>query len=729
MITRPSNFKVAASIGALTIGLCGAWIKQNSSAEFDLSEWQEAARNVMASEQRFTPPVVPYLGESDSQDEDEAALALRNDDPRAEQTPGPNLTVAGQQLGLDMTGLSEAIGYYKAGSLAQGDVSAKAAKDKIVQTALEWIALRTFPRETGFERIQTFLAAHPSWPAQDWLRRRSEEALFGDRKSGALIKTYFTASAPQTPAGKLALARALKDEGKTSEATALVREVWREADLNATLEARVRTDFGAYLQKGDFKYRADRLLYKGNIADALRSAVLAGPDVAALAKARAAVSAEASSDKLLAAVPTPLRADPGFQFAMIQKLRRADKIHEAANAMLAAPRDPVVLVNGDEWWVERRLVARKLLDQNDPKLAYKICAEHSAMSREMQIEAEFHAGWIALRFLNDPVRAAAHFDTVAKLAQTPMSQARAAYWRGRAAEASPAEDAVAAAKTFYEQAATHPATYYGQLALGKLGVGAPPIRTPAAEASGEARDDSIKIVELLYAVGEKNLANPLVVEAVRHLEDPAQVAALASVVAKQQDAHLSLTVGKLAGQRGIALDTLAFPTYGVPAFEPLQNSADSSVIYSIARQESAFDPNAVSSAGAKGLMQMIASTARRTAERAGVAFDENRLLFDPSFNARLAAAHLGALLAEQRGSYILTFAAYNAGGKRVKQWLDAYGDPRKPGVDPVDWVERIPFTETRNYVQRVLENLRIYRVRFGAAPDVNATIQKAEAKL
>ena len=412
------------------------------------------------------------------------------------------------------------------------------------------------------------------------------------------------------------------------------------------------------------------------------------------------------------------------------KLRRADKIHEAVEVMLSAPRDPAVLINGDEWWVERRLLARKLLDQDDAKTAYRLCAEHSATTPQMKIEAEFHAGWIALRFLNDAARAAGHFDTLAKLAETPMSRARAAYWQGRAAEASANENAIATARAFYQQAAEHPATYYGQLARGKLGLTAAPIRTLSTEARGEARDDSIKVIELLYAIGEKNLANPLVVEAVHHLDDATQVAALASVVAKQQDAHLSLTVGKLASQRGMALDTLAFPTYGVPPFQPLQNSVEAPVIYSIARQESAFQPNAVSSAGAKGLMQMIASTARRTADRAGVAFDESRLVSDAAFNAQLAAAHLGELLGEQRGSYILTFAAYNAGGKRVKQWLDAYGDPRKPGVDPIDWVERIPFTETRNYVQRVMENLSVYRVRFGASPPASdQTITRAEAKL
>ncbi len=332
-------------------------------------------------------------------------------------------------------GLKEAIAFYKTGALAQGDDAAKAATDPIVHAALEWTALWSFPRESGFDRIRAFIAAHPHWPAQDWLRNRTEEALFGDRKSPALIASYFATSEPQTPAGKLALARVLKDAGKSSEAAALARSVWREADLNAALEARVTADFGEYLQKSDYKYRADRLLYKEQTANALRAAALAGPDVLALAKARASVIAEAPSDKLFAAVPLALRADPSYKFAMIQKLRRAEKISAAVSVMLASPRDPVVLVNGDEWWVERRLLARKLLDQGDAKTAYKLCAEHSAATREMQIEAEFHAGWIALRFLNDPARAATHFETLDKLALTPMSRARAAYWRARAAEA------------------------------------------------------------------------------------------------------------------------------------------------------------------------------------------------------------------------------------------------------------------------------------------------------
>jgi soluble lytic murein transglycosylase len=726
MRTRQFRFGRVPAIGAVAICALAAG-------------WTAGRRSLFVAGYRGEPSSnsFPLASERDSKGPGSA-----NDEPRTSEgdLAKPAAKTAPQagvlspdftsQKERDLTGFAEVIAFYKAGDLARGDRVAMITKDKTVRTALEWIALRSFSRETGFERLQAFMQAHPAWPALDWLKKRSEEALFGDHKSSALVKTFFSAADPETPAGKLALARVLTDDGKTSEAASLVRAVWREADLSPQLEAKVKTEFNTYLGRADHKFRADRLLYKEQIAAAFRAAALAGPDVLALAKARTAVINGGRSDKLLAAVPLALRTDPGFLFAQIHKLRHANKIRAATDIMLAAPRDLSRLIAGDEWWIERRLLARKLLDQNDAMIAYRLCAEHSAVSHEKRIEAEFHAGWIALRFLNDPTRAAAHFDAIAKLAETPMSRARAAYWQGRTAEASVASDAETAARTFYEQAAVHQTTYYGQLARAKLGLTTLPIRSISNEAKGEDREDAIKVIELLYLAGEKDLAAPLVIEAARHLADETQVAALASLVAKQRDAHLSLNFGKIVSQRGMPIDELAFPNYGVPPFEPLQNSAVPSVVYSVARQESAFEPSAVSSAGAKGLMQMILSTAKRTAARAGVAFDTKRLLTDAAFNAQLAARHLGELMAEQKGSYILTFAAYNAGGKRVKEWIDAYGDPRKPGVDPIDWVERIPFTETRNYVQRVIENLSVYRMRFGdAGPASAATILNTQAKL
>ncbi len=637
-----------------------------------------------------------------------------------------------RDLGFDPAPIRDALVAYRSGDLATGDAAARGIADPLVRTALEWVALRGPAGKVGMDRLTAFSERHPDWPAQTWFRRQVEAHLFRLSDLSA-ARSFFAASPPQTAIGKLALAKVMKADGRMPEAASLVRTLYRESDLSPFLEARLKADFGGELQRADYKYRADRLLYKEDVGGAMRAAALAGPDVVALEKARAAVVADAPSDKAIAAVPPALRGDPGLLLAQIQRLRRTDKLKEAAAAMLAAPRDPGLLVNGDEWWTERRVLARKILDSGDAQTAYRICAGHSATSPEARIEAEFHAGWIALRFLNDPATAAKHFATAAQLAETPTSLARVAYWQARATEDSIDPDALARARLFYEKAALHSSTYYGQLAQAALGRSAEVVRAPATEAKGAARSEAVRVVELLYAAGEREAAYALATDAAQTFKDEAQVAALATVIDAQQDAHLALTIGKLMSQRGMPVDALAFPTFGIPHYEPLVNSASPSIVYSVARQESAFNATVVSSAGAKGLMQMIDSTAKRTAVRAGLPFDETRLLTDAAFNAQLGAAHLGALLAEQGNSYILTFAAYNAGGGRVKQWIDAYGDPRTPGVDPVDWVERIPFTETRNYVQRVVANVAMYQARFAketgtSSLQADATV-RAAAKL
>ena len=419
----------------------------------------------------------------------------------------------------------------------------------------------------------------------------------------------------------------------------------------------------------------------------------------ALAKAQFAVIDEAhNADALLAALPAKLKSDPSYTFARIEILRRAnkpDKLAEAVKLMLSAPRDPDVIVDGDAWWIERRLIARKLLDAGDAQTAYQICAEHGAQSAEMRIEAEFHAGWIALRFLGDPTLAAPHFVTAAAIAALPASAARAAYWQGRTAQALGDEAAATAA---YSQAAEHVTTYYGQLARSKLGLSDLPLRQTRKLATGDGRELAIRVAEFFYALGETDFALPIVADAARHFTDEGQMAALGKVVETGRDARAALILGKLATQRGIPLDDFAFPIFGVPFYQPVANSADRTIVYAIARQESAFAPTATSTAGAKGLMQLMPDTARRAALHAGIALDMAKLNSDAALNARIGAAHLGELFAEEGGSYVLTFAAYNAGGKRVKEWIAAHGDPRRGDVDPVDWIELIPITETRDYV-------------------------------
>jgi len=600
----------------------------------------------------------------------------------------------------DLSGVTQALRAYHDGDRAAGD-AALTTRDPLVRAAAEWVFLRARPSDAGLTRHREFLDAHPGWPASV-LRRHAEELAGAEENNPERAKAYLAAYPSTGPVGDLAVAL-LQDEGGAD----LARKLWRTADLTPALEKRLLKRLGGSLTREDHLFRAGRMWLREQKAAASRAAALAGKSGDLLLRAANDISGGAASSKAAALLSEKDRNEPILLFARIHALRKAENITEAVKLLRTVPRDGEAQ-SGDDWWVERRLLARKLLDAKDFKGAYDIAAAHAASGEEARLEAEFHAGWIALRFLEDPALAAPHFETMAQIARTPASIARAAYWRGRVEEARGAD-----ARPLFARAAGESETYYGQLSRARLGEEPLALATPPVPPIGEARAEPVRAAELLFALGEKDAARQLALEASATL--PAdQMAALAKILEAQEDPHLALMAGKSALSRGVKLPLLAWPTNGAPNFRPLaENSAPRAIVLAIARQESAFKPTARSGVGAMGLMQMMEPTARGAARRAGIAYDEAKLRSDAASSAQLGAFHLGELLAEYRGSHILAFAAYNAGGGNVAQWIGAYGDPRAENVDPVDWVERIPFTETRNYVQRVVENLHMYRALLG----------------
>ncbi|MEE7438925.1 lytic transglycosylase domain-containing protein [Methylobacterium oryzae] len=614
----------------------------------------------------------------------------------------------------DPTLLRGAIDLYRKGRVADGDRMRDGFTDPAAKALLEWVAIRA-GAGIGFNRTVAFVRANPDWPAGPLLRRRAEEALLSEKKAPATVRAYFATAKPVSAPGKFALALALRADGCDADAAEMVRDLWRTESFGRSLEAKVLDAFPDALTRVDHRYRMERALLKDDWESAGRAAGYAGGAYASLVRARRAVEDKSSgAAAALAAVPPSLRSDASYIFSRAQYLRRADKAEAAAAVLATAPSNPDVLVDGDEWWIERRIVARKLLDLGDAKTAYAVASQPAARSPEKRIEAEFHAGWIALRFAGDPAAAAQHFARVAAIAESPISVARAAYWQGRAAEALGQSEE---AKRFYERAALQPIAYYGQVARARLGQTSLPLRAPAdlEGAERQAFDGrlSIRALRLLGEAGIKELALPLYIDAARDLSDPRELQALGDLATDMKDARALVAIGKLAVQRGLPLDAHAYPTIGIPTYETFTAvpQVERAMVYAIARQESQFDPRAQSGVGARGLMQMMPATAQRTARRVSTAFDVDRLTSDPAYCARLGQAHLGELMEDWRGSYVLAFASYNAGGGNVKKWIDAYGDPRKGDVDVIDWVERIPFTETRNYVQRVMENLQVYRSR------------------
>ena len=587
-----------------------------------------------------------------------------------------------------------------------------AISDPVARKLAEWIILRSDDNGASVERYRAFITANPSWPSQTFLRRRLEAALWDDHRDDATVWAWFENESPLSAKGKFSLARAMIARGDRANAERLVRDAWRKDSMSEDTESTALDQFGALLTPGDHKARMDLLLYGSEHEAALRAAKRLGANQVALAKARIAAYKKASNTRaLLEAVPHELHSDPGYIFNKIQLLRREEKFAEAAQLMMSAPKDPGRLHNLDEWGIERRLLSRKMIDVGEHRTAYLIARDAALPARDIyKTEQEFTAGWIALRFLTDPATAAQHFARIGVGSVNPTALARAGYWQGRAAEAAGHSQEARAA---YTAAAAQSTSYYGQLARAKLGL--PQIElnaAPAARGRGIERLEIVRAVQLLYELDEREIAIPIFGDMGEN-GDPDALVGLGELASRNNDARAMLLMGKAALNRGLPFEFYAYPVNGVPPFKSIGPEVEQSVIFSIARQESAFNPAVVSPAQAYGLMQVTPDAGRYVCKRAGVSFDLSRMKTDPVYNAALGAAELGGLLEDYRGSYIMTFAAYNAGRGSVKKWIDRYGDPRDPKVDAVDWVELIPFSETRNYVQRIMENLQVYRARFG----------------
>ena len=624
-------------------------------------------------------------------------------------------------MGLDVSAadleiLKQAITLARNGKTGAATDIQKTINDPLARKLVEWVLLRSDDNTSDYSRYAAFISANPSWPGIRPLRRRAEAMLWQEQNDPAFVRAVFAKEAPISARGHLALARALLAQGDRAGAQAQVRVAWRNEALGMDLEDQVYDTFKDLLTPADHHARMEMRLYVEDVDGGLRAASHGVPITGAIAKAWAALIRKAPNVKaLMEAVPAEADHDAGFIFARAQWLRRENHDAEAARLILTTARDPAQPIDTDQWWIERRVLARKLLDDGDPATAYQIVREAAVPEREgYRWEQQFTPGWIALRFLNDPATALAHFAKVGQASNSPTTLARAGYWQGRAEEALGRRDD---ARAYYEAAARHGTAYYGQLARARLGYPDMLLR-PAPEISPERRAavaqmELVRATELLYAVNERDLVISFVADIGERSSDVAVLGEVAEVAGRYGDARAMTLLGKPALARGLPLDHYAFPTFGIPEYHAIGPAVELSVVYAIARQESTFYQGDVSSAKAMGLMQVTPEAGKETAKRFGATYDEKRLASDPVYNVQMGAAELGDRMSGYRGSYILTFAGYNAGPGRVREWIAHYGDPRDPKVDPVDWVERIPFSETRNYVERVLENLQVYRVRLG----------------
>lgn len=585
---------------------------------------------------------------------------------------------------------------------------AAGARERLPAKILLWLELMQ-DDTVSFADIVAFIEQNQDWPRLGALREHAEQLM--DGVPDAAVLAYFKAHPPLSPKGKLRLAAALADTGQRAALIALVRQMWVTPDLGPDDEQAILARYADVLRPEDDALRLDRLLWAGQNSAARREMPRAPEEWQRLAEARLAF-AELSdnAEALLARVPEKLRSDPGIVFARVRWYRRKDRLDDAAKTLQQAPPD---LVRPAAWWGERDILVRNLLDQSENQLAYTLAAWRGlGETGAAAIEAEFLAGWIALRRLNDPQLASKHFAALYASATLPASQARGAYWLARAAEAMGRRDD---ARHWLTVAAAHGITYYGQLAAARLDATVRPDFPPEPQPTPQLADafagtELVRAARMLAEIGQNDLARSFVLQVAAAAKTPVDQKLVATLAAKTGALDVGIVAAKRAGRDGVPLLAEGYPLIGFVGHSEIEKP----LVLAIGRQESGFDATAVSRADARGVMQLRPDTAREVARSVGMPFSAGRLTGDPAYNLALGEAFLNRLLDRFGGSYILATAAYNAGPARVNQWLDTLGDPRSRTVDPVDWIESIPFSETRNYVERVLENLQVYRLRLGA---------------
>jgi soluble lytic murein transglycosylase len=602
-------------------------------------------------------------------------------------------------------------------ALAAGDVAQIARLEALagpVGTRLaRWRHLRAAGADLA--EMDTFLRAHPHWPGVDQIQRRAEGLL--PERSDAEALAFFAGRAPLSTGGWVRLAQVLAASGATDGAVQIARRLWRESPLSDGEAEALVTRFGDQLSDLH-EARLEAMLWAGQVADARRVIPRVGTGPARLAEARLALQARAAGvDAVIAAVPGALQDDPGLAFDRFAFRLHNNLLDEAA--ALLAERAPAALGRPEAWATGRQRLARRAFIAGDHALAYRLAAPHGLTDGATMVDLEWLAGYLALRHLNRPEDARRHFARLRDRVSSPISLARGAYWEGIANEALGRPEQARAAFDF---AAGHQTAFYGQLAAERLGIPLDealirPAPYPDWRATRLAGSDLIEAAILLQEAGDWHEARRFVLHLARGLDDPAELGALADLWLARGEPNFAINIAKIAVQSGHVLMPAYFPLTGL---ERMDLPAPPDLVIAIARRESEFDPAVISHADARGLMQVLPGTGELTARRLGLPFDPERLTTDPDFNALLGAGYLDQMI-DRFGAWSLVAAAYNAGPGRPDRWITEFGDPRDPRVDPVDWVERIPFTETRNYVMRVLESVVIYRALLTGEREIRLT--------
>jgi len=591
--------------------------------------------------------------------------------------------------------------------------------DPTAQKLAKWYAYRNRKIVHDYQLLTDFIKSNPSWPSRSRVVSKIEARLFKGAKPAKETDRYFQKHKPKSLAGKCAHAEALFKLGKKKEATELVRTSWHNPRLPAYLEKFILAKFPLMLRPQDHKIRVDRLLYlhkKGRANAAIRTAKKLGAQDEAAARFRAAVVKRQyrHAKRLFSKLGDKTKTWPGVHLSRIELARRGKKLDHATKLMLSSKYKAKEILNKDQWWTQRRKLTRHAISEKKYEIAYKIASGHKGPSVNKYNEAEFLSGWLALQFLNKPKLAEKHFENFKQAADGPRTRSKSAYWMGRTQKKL--KNSTKANENF-KQSAKLQNTYYGQLSAHALGKNNKQIKIPElAKINGDIAKrfnsrEEVKAVVIAHLAGEKSITRIFFSHLRYQFTEPTELTLLAKLAADLGFNQSAVRIGKTALSQGVPITHYAYPVQFMPTFTPLRSIPEQALIYSIARQESEFNYTIRSHAGARGLLQVMPNTLKHVARKYKIKRQVAWLTQKPAYNAKIASAYIGDRHEEFGGSYIMTFAGFNAGPGRVRQWVRKFGDPRAKDIDPIDWVERIPFKETRNYVQKVMANVQIYRAR------------------
>lgn len=635
----------------------------------------------------------------------------------------PSDADAGGLAGLkDLRAFTAVIDTARAGRFDEARSKVTSAMGPAAIEIVDWLRFRS-TSETPIEASE-FLESHKGWPSSRTIRFNIERGILRGHANRNFANAYFAANPPTSGNGYVALGALAQEAGNAEVARKWFRKAWRESTLDTKTERQILSLCGNCIGPAEEKARLDAMIYKGKYRTASRAASRLGKSQEKLVKARiTALKGSRNTAKAISALPSSLRGDLGLTHSRIRYLRRKDAHGDARKLLLGAPSDHAKLISPASWWTERRLLARHALGAGKPKDAYRMAAAHGYSAGNNFAEGEFLAGWIALRYLNDAKTARRHFEALRAGVTRAPSITRAEYWLGRVKEKL-GDDA--GARAHFQTAASVSRNFYGQLAREHLG-GTLLLMDLPAEARASEKDRKsfaerhmVQAARMLGAAGHTDLAALFVSALSYDIREPGEYALLARLAEGLSLPHVAVRVGKVAVSRDVALNGAAYPLDNFPA--PKKSAVETALIGGIARQESEFNWRANSHAGAKGLMQIMPGTAKDISRNHGFPLSLPRLVEDPAYNAAMGTAYLGELIDRFDGSYVLAIAGYNAGPGRVREWIGHYGDPRTSAIEPLDWIESIPFNETRAYVQRVLENVQIYRARIaGSARPITLT--------